>query len=618
MKATMKKIIRFSSLILVALVALLVSSCTNEYEYTGAEAAAGDVYFSNSLASTIELTKSESSFDVTLSRTNTSGSLTVPLTFTASEGNIFTVPTTVTFADGENTTTITVTYNPNDLEYGVYTGGTIAIAEGSTPYGVSSYTFKAGATEWADIETNNSIGSYREDMIASLFSTDNVVYDVKIQKSVVNEGRYRMVNPYGEAFPYNEEGDYDADNDYYWVIDATDPDAVWFETFKSGMSWTDYGMFTFYSYVSYYMGNGYTLDALKSAHPEYFGTLKDGIITMPAQTMLTNMSDYGDGKGLYYGNSNGMLAVALPGYTIADYSVSAEYVGRFINAANEDYAQFSVSFGSDVASVKYVLVASSEDVDAVAQGVIDGTVEAETLSAAGTIQVGYGAGGKYTLVMVIYNADGEAVGTETLTVKLTSSNDVVETFNDVATGTLTIGAQDLSAMFSSSGAWGLCFGETMTGEAVLSQSTSNASHFRLTYIDESMPLDFMMDADGVITFEGVDVYTEEGLTLQATDLVTFFGGPTSSTGSQLTALGYNSHLEADGSYYFSLIYTSGENYYGIQSDTFVPSTANGAKALKAAVAKARKAAAGKHASREGGKHVLRQMIGNHKVVAHVK
>lgn len=64
----MKKIIRFSSLILVALVALLVSSCTNEYEYTGAEAAAGDVYFSNSLASTIELTKSESSFDVTLSR----------------------------------------------------------------------------------------------------------------------------------------------------------------------------------------------------------------------------------------------------------------------------------------------------------------------------------------------------------------------------------------------------------------------------------------------------------------------------------------------------------------------------------------------------------------------
>ncbi len=48
-------------------------------------------------------------------------------------------------------------------------------------------------------------------------------YMVEVEESMTQPGLYRLVNPYGAAFPYNEPGDYDADNNYYLTINAVDP-----------------------------------------------------------------------------------------------------------------------------------------------------------------------------------------------------------------------------------------------------------------------------------------------------------------------------------------------------------------------------------------------------------
>lgn len=611
----MKNLFKLSYIVVLTLTALLVGACSNDYDYTGASVPDTQVYFDTNHATTIEVSKAESSFSLPVLRVNKAGELKVPLKFEAAEDNIFTVPESVTFADGDSVANIVITYNPDDVIYGTYTGGTITINDEKvdTIYGNISFTFKAGATEWADIPTNKSVGSYREDLIASLFGTDNYVYDVKIQKSIVNEGMYRMVNPYGAAFPENEEGDYDAENDYYWIIDATDPDAVWFDTFESGMNWADYGNFTFYSYVSYLLSKGNSLEVIKANRPDLFGTLKDGIITMPVKTMLTNMSGYDDGTGLYYGNSNGLLAVALPGYAIADYSVSAVYSGRFTDSKDVDYAVFNVTLSTDVASVKYALVPEGEDADAVADGIADGTIESETLTASGNINVAFDASGKYNLVMVVYNAKGEVVSTETFTVKLKSSKETAEVFNDITTGTVALGVKDLSALWGNS--WGTTFGSETIEDVVLSQSTTDPTKFRLSpYLTDDHTLEFTMDADGIITFEEVEVFSTDEGSIFASDLVTFFGAD-SDNGKALINYGFNSHLDSEsGIYVFNLAFYVAGGVYSYEQNTFTPSNAASANALKKAIQAARSSAKSKKVNLKGSKHSFKSISKNAKPV----
>ena len=97
-------------------------------------------------------------------------------------------------------------------------------------------------------------------------------------------------------------------------------------------------MISFSSLVAYYLSKGKTIDEIKTANPEYFGTLKDGIINMPANSMLISEENYNDGAWSVAAK-NGLFTVALPGSVIADYSLDVAYVGRYTSAENVDYAR---------------------------------------------------------------------------------------------------------------------------------------------------------------------------------------------------------------------------------------------------------------------------------------
>ena len=520
----MKNIFKYSLALLT--VVLGFASCDSEKDanYNPASISGSQVFFAEDLPTDYEISPNENNFAVKISRGAATGALTVPLNVTQSEGSIFTVPTSVSFAEGEKDASIVITYDPANIVYGDYATIKIEVADASmtTPYGLSSCEISAGVTAWVDYGK----GYYREGIISTWYSLGNPVYDVTIQKNTVKDGFYRLVNPYGASYANaisEALGDddwanyYDYDNNYYMEIDASDPNAVYVVGSKTGATVDpSSGMISYQSLVAYYLGKGTSLDQLKAEHPEYFGTLKDGIITMPAGTMLISEENYNDGAW-YNADKNGLFTIALPGSVIADYSLDVTYLGRYTTEAKEDFARLNFEFGADVTSVKYALVSSDADIDATVAGIKDGSVEAGKIAGSGTAEVAYGETGWYTLVAVIYDG-GEAVNAQTFDFKLQSSSDNVETWTATYVGNYLYGAKSYAQDGS------LFYGAQATDEGLtLYQSDSNPNRYRIAPLwasEEGMI--FEMAEDGTLTVDAVEtghVHSTEGM-IYVTDLVT--------------------------------------------------------------------------------------------------
>ena len=571
----MNKIFRYAKIAVAALVTVAMAACTSDYEYDTPEALKGaQVYFSNTLPSKIEVNKESGNFDVTLSRQNTEGELTVPLMFTADEGNIYTVPSTVTFADGEATANIHITFNPDELVYGNYVGGTISFDADnfSTPFGATSYQFKAGASAYEDVEGGK--GKFRDGLISALYGIEVLEYDVQIQQDAHTPGIYRVVAPYGQkgwsgANPWYTKFDENESNTDM-IIDATDPDFVYIKgTFNTGVTLNSSdGDISAISYVQFLLDKGNSLDLIKSKMPELFGTFKDGIFSFPAKSILMY---FGSGSDLYYGNTDGMLRVAMPGVVLKDYSVGVEYLGRMTDTNDKDNAVFNLTFGADVTTVKYALVKEGEDLNKTASGIIDGSVEATEISEAGRVEVPFEESGNYYLVTVSYE-NGEAKGADATPITLKSSKDAEEQFEEVAYGVFTLGVEDFSGLFfPEEGPMG-CFLEKIGGtspypsEATLLQSKSDPTHFRITpWLIDGYDFDFTWNTEtGVISVSNNNsgvTGNEAGDKIIVDDVATIIGDPDASAAGVLNS--YHENV-----FTFNLVYHLGNGIFAMEKETF--------------------------------------------------
>lgn len=571
----MNKIFRYAKIAVAALVTVAMAACTSDYEYDTPEALKGaQVYFSNTLPSKIEVNKESGNFDVTLSRQNTEGELTVPLMFTADEGNIYTVPSTVTFADGEATANIHITFNPDDLVYGNYVGGTISFDADnfSTPYGATSYQFKAGASAYEDVEGGK--GKFRDGLISALYGIEVLEYDVQIQQDAHTPGIYRVVAPYAQKGWSGSQPWYTAfdenESNTDMIIDATDPDFVYIKgTFNTGVTLnSSHGDISAISYVQFLLDKGNSLDLIKSKMPELFGTFKDGIFSFPAKSILLY---FGSGGDLYYGNTDGMLRVAMPGVVLKDYSVGVEYLGRMTDTNDKDNAVFNLTFGADVTTVKYALVKEGEDLNKTASGIIDGSVEATEISEAGRVEVPFEESGNYYLVTVSYE-NGEAKGADATPITLKSSKDAEEQFEEVAYGVFTLGVEDISGpFFPEDGPIG-CFLEKIGGtspypsEATLLQSKSDPTHFRITpWLIDGYDFDFTWNKEtGVISVSNNNsgvTGNQAGEKVIVDDVATIIGGPNASAAGVLNS--YHENV-----FTFNLVYHLGDDIFAMEKETF--------------------------------------------------
>lgn len=275
----MNKIFKSAFVALLAVLGLTLTACVNKYEYDGALAEGSKVYFSKDLDATVEVSFEESSFTVTVNRTDTQGELTVPLTITMSDGSIFTPQgQSVTFADGESTAKLVFTYNPADVEYGHYDDITVTINDESltSNYGAASYAFKAGKTEWKLMDTSLGKASYRDDIMSGLMSIPNEIWNVEIYESVATPGRYMVKDPYGlDAYRKSSLWSTEDEIEEYYglttgvtpniVVNAQDPNFVWIEEFEMPYASIFGFNMTILSYVDYFLNTrGMTLDAVKA------------------------------------------------------------------------------------------------------------------------------------------------------------------------------------------------------------------------------------------------------------------------------------------------------------------------------------------------------------------
>ena len=189
----------------------------------------------------------------------------------------------------------------------------VVLDEGAVK-GIYPITFEyygGSANPWE----SRGIGLYTEDFICGLYGAEPVTYEVEIEENTDTPGLYRMVRPYAEAFPYNEEGDWDISTTYNIEVNAIDPEAVYIPTQPTGVDWGD-GAISIASWGAYGLEGGYSVEEMKAAG--YMGKLVDGVITLPVfeqetgqGTILYQGLIYLDDNG-YYGCTNGAFKLVLP------------------------------------------------------------------------------------------------------------------------------------------------------------------------------------------------------------------------------------------------------------------------------------------------------------------
>ncbi len=309
----MKKLFKYT--LLLAFGALV--SCTDEYEYDGTGAWNATENYSNvafdKASEEIELEPTaETKYTFTMTRQNTASEAIVPFVIEENTDDVFQVGE-VKFAAGDSVATGVVSFD--NAEVGKPYTLKLAVTDPNFVSDYSKgivYSLTINRVKWNPAgfviqngERYDGYAAYTEDIFTTFFSVQNLTYPVMVQERDDMPGYFRVINPYGENYPYNEEGDYDPTVDSYIIIDATNPDKVYIP--KACYMSTDwgYGQFVIWGLAGYYLNKG---DAA-SAEP-YFGTYKNGKITFPAGSLLLAMTNYNDG-GLYNSNNGGLFALVL-------------------------------------------------------------------------------------------------------------------------------------------------------------------------------------------------------------------------------------------------------------------------------------------------------------------
>ncbi len=333
------------------------------------------------------------------------------------EKGIFTGPATVEFEGDALTTTYHISYDNSKIEEDVKYNIEVKLdPTQASHYGVYDYNVAlVRLSPW----TSLGKAIYTDDIIASVYtSAGNETYEVEIQENDKTPGLYRLVNPYGKAYPLNEPGDYDDTKDYYFVIDASNPDRVNVTMTHTGLDW-GIGEIMFQSRAQFYMDNGNSADAVYKAG--WFGKLENGIITFPVKGFVIGAGDGEYAYPYWYGNANGAFKVVLPGTDISDYTANIEYNGRFVDANDANSAVLNITLGADVESARVAGQINVTDADALAAAIIGDQVEYAEIAESGEVRLPVTESGVYTFVVVTY-AGGEVKEAAAITININLGN----------------------------------------------------------------------------------------------------------------------------------------------------------------------------------------------------
>jgi len=381
----MKTINKISSLLVLCLF-LGFSACTDEVEYTPAEVPGNaQVYFSKDETS-VSLLENQNSFPVNIYRQNTDGTLTVNLSGT-DENNLFTLPSSVSFADGNNKASFNVTFDFSQINANTDYYLNLKINSETTEYAPNEVSLLIRYAPWTDWRLFGK-GTY---IYTAYFSGDDPGMSLYSQQSLINPNisRFRLDNwGYGVSLEleYNQ---------------------------STGNCTLTTPTFTGYVHSSY--GNVYVLDVVT-----YANVIRGGTSALGAPTYDDYPCTFNEETGvfslylIYYVGagyfSPNIELFKLDGYATYDYSMTLNYLGHYIGLDDIDNAVVQFTKGTDVANYKYVLVEgalNATSAEEVADKIINETIAAEEDTESGYKIFPLDAG-KYTVVAVSFDENGEA------------------------------------------------------------------------------------------------------------------------------------------------------------------------------------------------------------------
>ncbi len=204
------------------------------------------------------------------------------------------------------------------IEPGANTIIAVAVApDGSPAAGYAAVCYGEHPSEgWKAIGK----AEYSEAILSETYQNITVdPYMVDVEESETVPGYYRLVNPYGEAYPnyatFFEYGYALAhQHNHYMVIDATAPDRVMIEATPIGYDFGD-GEVQICSEAWFAIQQG--MDADDEEVVAAYGKLADGKITFPGGALLCIEPGYGISRG----NTNHTFYIQLPTTGVSNVSV---------------------------------------------------------------------------------------------------------------------------------------------------------------------------------------------------------------------------------------------------------------------------------------------------------
>lgn len=384
----MKKLFK-NSYIALAVLALGFSACTEEVDYTPAQAPTNEqVYFSNTNGAKIDIAKEAKSFDIAVSRAEAGAAASVAVAVTADSAAtaVFDFPATVEFADSAASAVYTVKVKEGvELEYAVYHNITLAFDEAiTTPYGNAAYSFSVGVpapwSEWAQVGTGT------------------------FYLSVYWSGTHSALPIYYREYLLN-----DTDAEFFIPGIANSMDLTIQYNRKSGacqvlpqyaLTNSNYGQVTVSDLPHYPLQPGLTYEGFPCTYDAEKGLFELNLVYFVC-------TDYNANTNGMFGN--GVETFQLDGFKQYDYSMSLAFKGHYVDGSGIDHAVISAVKGADVAQYLMTVVSTEDDPQAVLAGMLDGSVPCDTLTESGFYAYPLAESGVYAAVAVAFDAEGTAM-----------------------------------------------------------------------------------------------------------------------------------------------------------------------------------------------------------------
>lgn len=187
--------------------ALTWTSCTDTVDYTAAGAVEGQgVYFPTSVVKSYEVEGVSGNITLEVNRTYSDVAFEAPLTATFSDGgeSVFSIPSTVSFAAGSDSTSVAISYN--NLERGKQYNITLSFAD-ATPYSNSDIELSVlypseVVYNWVKVSEEAVL---TEQLFSMYGASDIVIKDIVVEQA---EGynMYRFSSPYTNDYFSNVFG----------------------------------------------------------------------------------------------------------------------------------------------------------------------------------------------------------------------------------------------------------------------------------------------------------------------------------------------------------------------------------------------------------------------------